>query len=294
MDLEALLNGVKDGSVSVQEASAKLKIAPYVELGAFAKLDTHRGQRTGMSEVVFCQSKADDHLIAIFEQLLAIEGQVLGTRCSPEQAILLQKHIPNLHYDALSGIISTKEIVRPPLSFAEKKAAEAAAKAAATAAKAAAKTAATSDPATPNAPVRGEGLICVVTAGTADLKVAEEAALTCEFFGARVQRIYDAGVSGLHRLLSQLEPIQAAHCTIAVAGMEGALASVLGGLVSNPVIAVPTSVGYGANFHGLSALLTMLNSCSNGVCTVNIDNGFGAAFLATQINRLACHGGARS
>ena len=167
-------------------------------------------------------------------------------------------------------------------------------KAAATAAKAAAKTAATSDPATPSAPVRGEGLICVVTAGTADLKVAEEAALTCEFFGARVQRIYDAGVSGLHRLLSQLEPIQAAHCTIAVAGMEGALASVLGGLVSNPVIAVPTSVGYGANFHGLSALLTMLNSCSNGVCTVNIDNGFGAAFLATQINRLACHGGARS
>lgn len=284
MDLEALLNGVKDGSVSVQEASAKLKIAPYVELGAFAKLDTHRGQRTGMSEVVFCQGKADDHLIAIFEQLLAIEGQVLGTRCSPEQAVLLQKHIPNLHYDVLSGIISTKEIIRPPLSFAEKKAAEAAA----------AKATTTSTSTATDTPVRGEGLICVVTAGTADLKVAEEAALTCEFFGARVQRIYDAGVSGLHRLLSQLEPIQAAHCTIAVAGMEGALASVLGGLVSNPVIAVPTSVGYGANFHGLSALLTMLNSCSNGVCTVNIDNGFGAAFLATQINRLACHGGAHA
>lgn len=284
IDLEALLNGVKDGSVSVQEASAKLKIAPYVELGAFAKLDTHRGQRTGMSEVVFCQGKADDHLIAIFEQLLAIEGQVLGTRCSPEQAVLLQKHIPNLHYDVLSGIISTKEIIRPPLSFAEKKAAEAAA----------AKATTTSTSTATDTPVRGEGLICVVTAGTADLKVAEEAALTCEFFGARVQRIYDAGVSGLHRLLSQLEPIQAAHCTIAVAGMEGALASVLGGLVSNPVIAVPTSVGYGANFHGLSALLTMLNSCSNGVCTVNIDNGFGAAFLATQINRLACHGGAHA
>lgn len=184
----------------------------------------------------------------------------------------------------LSGIISTKEIIRPPLSFAEKKAAEAAA----------AKATTTSTSTATDTPVRGEGLICVVTAGTADLKVAEEAALTCEFFGARVQRIYDAGVSGLHRLLSQLEPIQAAHCTIAVAGMEGALASVLGGLVSNPVIAVPTSVGYGANFHGLSALLTMLNSCSNGVCTVNIDNGFGAAFLATQINRLACHGGARA
>lgn len=272
MDLEALLTGVKDGSISIAEASAKLKIAPYLELGAFAKLDTHRGQRTGMSEVVFCQGKADDHLLAIFKQLFAVEGQVLGTRCSKAQAALLQEHIQGLYYDELSGIISTKPIKRPPLSFKEKQEAEAAATAEATES---------------DAP-QGQGLICVVTAGTADLKVAEEAALTCEFFGAHVERIYDAGVSGLHRLLSNLEPIQKAHCTIAVAGMEGALASVLGGLVSNPVIAVPTSVGYGANFHGLSALLTMLNSCSNGVCTVNIDNGFGAAFLATQINRLAC------
>lgn len=282
MDLEQLLRGVKDGSVSVASAAAKLKSAPYVELGAFAKLDTHRGQRTGMSEVVFCQGKADDHLLAICQQLLALEGNFLGTRCSPAQATMLKKEIPNLYYDPLSGIISTKEIKRPPLSFAEQQAAKAANTAKTEGAAATALEAST----------RGEGLICVVTAGTADLKVAEEAALTCEFFGGKVHRIYDAGVSGLHRLLAQIEPIQAANCTIAIAGMEGALASVLGGLVSHPVIAVPTSVGYGANFHGLSALLTMLNSCSNGVCTVNIDNGFGAAFLATQINRLACHGGA--
>ncbi len=134
------------------------------------------------------------------------------------------------------------------------------------------------------------GKITVCTAGTADVPVAEEAAQTAEYFGSRVERIYDVGVSGLHRLLSRLDEIQEANCVIAVAGMEGALASVIGGLVSNPVIAVPTSVGYGANMHGLSALLTMINSCANGVATVNIDNGYGAGYLATQINRLAVKG----
>ena len=131
------------------------------------------------------------------------------------------------------------------------------------------------------------GHIVVCTAGTADISVAEEAAQTAEFFSTYVERIYDVGVSGLHRLLSHLDNIQSAYCVIAVAGMEGALASVLGGLVQNPVIAVPTSVGYGANFGGVSALLTMLNSCANGVATVNIDNGYGAGYLAVQINRLA-------
>ena len=125
------------------------------------------------------------------------------------------------------------------------------------------------------------------TAGTADIPVAEEAAQTAEFFGSRVQRFYDVGVSGIHRLLSKAEEIQSANCVIAIAGMEGALASVIGGLVSNPVIAVPTSVGYGASMHGLSALLTMINSCANGVAVVNIDNGYGAGYMATQINRLA-------
>ena len=136
-------------------------------------------------------------------------------------------------------------------------------------------------------PKKRLGLIAVCTAGTADIAVAEECAQTAEFFGQNVDRFYDIGVSGIHRLLSKVDRLQKANCVVAVAGMEGALASFIGGLVANPVIAVPTSVGYGANFHGLSALLTMINSCSNGVATVNIDNGFGAGFLASQINRLA-------
>lgn len=135
------------------------------------------------------------------------------------------------------------------------------------------------------------GKVAVCTAGTADIPVAEEAAQTAEFFGSRVERIYDVGVSGLHRLLSRLDVIQSANCVVAVAGMEGALASVLGGLVSNPVLAVPTSVGYGASMHGLSALLTMINSCANGIAVLNIDNGYGAGYMATQINRLAVRGG---
>ena len=131
------------------------------------------------------------------------------------------------------------------------------------------------------------GKIAICSAGTADIPVAEEAAQTAEFFGANVDRIYDVGVSGVHRLLAQLDTVQEANCVVAVAGMEGALASVVGGLVSNPVIAVPTSVGYGASMHGLSALLTMINSCANGIAVVNIDNGYGAGYMATQINRLA-------
>lgn len=132
----------------------------------------------------------------------------------------------------------------------------------------------------------GIGLIVVCTAGTADISVAEEAAQTAEYFGAKVQRIYDVGVAGIHRLFSRLDVIQQANCVIAVAGMEGALASVLGGLVDKPVIAVPTSVGYGASMNGISALLTMINSCANGIATVNIDNGYGAGYIATQINRM--------
>ena len=134
------------------------------------------------------------------------------------------------------------------------------------------------------------GCIAVCTAGTADISVAEEAAQVAEYFGSRVERIYDVGVSGIHRLFSRLDVIQEANCVIAVAGMEGALASVLGGLVDKPVIAVPTSVGYGASFHGLSALLTMINSCANGIAVVNIDNGYGAGYIATQINRMGCRG----
>ncbi len=136
-------------------------------------------------------------------------------------------------------------------------------------------------------PREQKGCVAVLTGGTADVPVAEEAAQTAEFFGCHVERIYDVGVAGIHRLLSQRERFQKANCVIAVAGMEGALGTVAGGLVENPVIAVPTSVGYGASFHGLSALLTMINSCANGISVVNIDNGYGAGYLATQINRLA-------
>lgn len=135
-----------------------------------------------------------------------------------------------------------------------------------------------------------KGKIAVCTAGTADIAVAEEAAQTAEYFGAKAERIYDVGVSGIHRLLANVDIIQEAHCVVAVAGMEGALASVIGGLVDKPVIAVPTSVGYGASLHGLSALLTMINSCANGIAVVNIDNGYGAGYIATQINRLAVKG----
>ena len=135
-----------------------------------------------------------------------------------------------------------------------------------------------------------KGLVAICTGGTSDIPVAEEAAQTAEYFGTKVERLYDMGVSGIHRLLSKEDIIRDANCVIAVAGMEGALASVIGGLVKNPVIAVPTSVGYGASFHGLSALLTMINSCANGIVTVNIDNGFGAGYVATQINRLAERG----
>ena len=139
-------------------------------------------------------------------------------------------------------------------------------------------------------PKERKGLVAVVTGGTADIPVAEEAAQTAEYFGTKVERIYDVGVSGIHRLLAQTDKLQEANCVVAVAGMEGALASVVGGLVSNPVIAVPTSVGYGANFGGLSALMTMINSCANGIAVVNIDNGYGAGYMATQINRLAYGG----
>ncbi len=141
---------------------------------------------------------------------------------------------------------------------------------------------------------KSEGLIAVCTAGTADIPVAEEAALTAEFFGTKVKRYYDIGVSGIHRLLDVIPEIEKANAVIAIAGMEGALASVIGGLVSVPVIAVPTSVGYGANLGGLSALLTMINSCANGISVVNIDNGYGAAYIATQINRLAVKGSVKA
>lgn len=244
MEAKEVLEQVKAGRMSVNEAEAYFRRQPLEELG-YAKLDTHRKLRSGFAEVVFCSGKADEHLIQIYERIYEAEGEVLGTRASKEQAALIQEKFKEAGYDPLSRILKIEKKEKAMV-----------------------------------------GKIAVCTAGTADIPVAEEAAQTAEFFGNRVERIYDVGVSGIHRLLSRVETIQSAMCVVAVAGMEGALASVLGGLVDKPVIAVPTSVGYGASMNGLSALLTMINSCANGIAVVNIDNGYGAGYIASQINRL--------
>ena len=214
----------------------------------WATLDLGRAARTGFPEVVFCPGKPDETLVGIYRKLAEANGAVFGTRADARQAALVAEALPAVRYDHVSRVLALW-------------------------------------PAEPSEP---QGFVAVCSGGTADMPIAEEAAQTAEFFGARVGRFFDVGVSGLHRLLSRIDDIRRANCVVAVAGMEGALASVIGGLVEVPVIAVPTSVGYGSNFQGLSALLSMLNSCANGVATVNIDNGYGAGYLATQINRLAC------
>ena len=245
MEAREVLERLKAGDISVEEAEGFFKRQPFEDMG-YAKLDMHRRVRSGMAEVVFCSGKADEHLLSIFERLYERDGEVMGTRASKQQFELISGRIPEVEYDPISRIMKVE-----------------------------------------NPGKEHKGRIAVCSAGTADIPVAEEAAQTAEFFGACVDRIYDVGVSGIHRVLSKLEDIQSANCIVAVAGMEGALASVLGGLVDKPVIAVPTSVGYGASFHGVSALLTMINSCANGIAVVNIDNGYGAGYMATQINRLA-------
>ena len=248
MDTREILELVKNGSMSIEEAESFFRRQPFEDMG-YAKLDLHRKIRSGFPEVIFCSGKPDEFLINIFQRMAEKEGQAFGTRATAAQYELVRKVIPDIQYDPVSRILKLERT-----------------------------------------PKERKGLIAVVTGGTADIPVAEEAAQTAEYFGSKVERIYDVGVSGIHRLLSQTKRIQEANCIVAVAGMEGALASVVGGLVSNPVIAVPTSVGYGANFGGLSALMTMINSCANGIAVVNIDNGYGAGYMATQINRLACGG----
>lgn len=244
MSTRKILEGVQTGGISIEEAEAYFRRAPFEELG-YAKLDMHRKERTGYAEVIFCSGKSDEQLVEIFRRIYEAEGEVLGTRASTEQYNLIRQHYPEATYDSGSRIIKVEK--------------------------------------------RKEylGSIVVCTAGTADIPVAEEAAQTAEFFGNYVERLYDVGVSGLHRLLANLDIIQSANCVITVAGMEGALGSIIGGLVDKPVIAVPTSIGYGANLNGLSALLTMINSCANGISVVNIDNGYGAGYIASQINQLA-------
>lgn len=244
METHEVLQKVKSGEMSIEEAEQYFRREPFEEMG-YAKIDTHRKLRSGFAEVIFCSGKTDEHLLNIFGKLYEAEGEVFGTRASEEQAKLIRQRYKEAEYDPVSHIIKIEKKDKERI-----------------------------------------GCIAVCTAGTADVPVAEEAAQTAEYFGSRVERVYDVGVSGIHRLLANLEEVQSANCIVAVAGMEGALASVIGGLVDKPVIAVPTSVGYGANFHGLSALLTMINSCANGIAVVNIDNGYGAGYMATQINRL--------
>ena len=245
MDVKKILEQVSMGTLSPEEAGEMLKNLPYEDLG-YAKLDLHRKLRSGFPETVYCQGKPDQYLADIFDTLYRENGEVMGTRATEQQYLLVKERIPGIIYDPVSRILKAE----------------------------------------PEGKER-KGCVAVCTGGTADIPVAEEAAQTAEFFGCYVDRIYDVGVAGIHRILSKREQITRANCVITIAGMEGALGTVVAGLVENPVIAVPTSVGYGASFHGLSALLTMINSCANGISTVNIDNGYGAGDLAAQINRLA-------
>ena len=240
-----LLNSVKSGKTSPEEALLRLKTQPFEDVG-YAKIDHHRGLRHGISEVVYGEGKTTEQIAGIVS-VMDNRGQknIMVTRLSQEKADELAKTY-DFSYDPVSriGVFNNEP-----------------------------------DPAP-------RGLIIVAAAGTSDFAVAEEAAVTAQTLGNKVERLYDVGVAGLHRLLSHLDIIMSARVVIAVAGMEGALASVVGGLVSCPVIAVPTSVGYGANFGGLSALLSMLNSCSGNVSVVNIDNGFGAGYIAGLINHI--------
>lgn len=244
-DIRDILEGVSDGSVSIDEALLKLKMKPFEDIG-YAKVDMHRKLRQGAAEVIYGAGKTPEQIIGIADAMLK-NGQktILITRLSAEAAeIIGDIHPLQYHKDARCGVIGEM-----PAS-------------------------------------NGIGKIVVATGGTSDIPVAEEAALTAEVHGNEVVRLYDVGVAGLHRTLAHLDDIMSASVIIAIAGMEGALASVIGGLADCPVIAVPTSVGYGASFNGLSALLSMLNSCASGVSVVNIDNGFGAGYLASMINHM--------
>lgn len=245
--LKTLLSQVATGQLDVQAALQKLSKLPFADLG-FARVDHHRSLRAGFPEVVFCQGKRPEHVVAIFRELISHGSAALGTRASEEQAELVQRELPHVHYHPSARLLLTPT----------------------------GKTA---------APTLGP--VLVVCAGTSDLPVADEAALTAEFLGCQVERLSDVGVAGIHRLLAAEDRLRAARLIIAVAGMEGALPSAVSGLSGKPVIAVPTSIGYGASFSGLAALLGMLSSCASGVTVVNIDNGFGAGYAAALTLRSA-------
>lgn len=244
--VSSLLKDFKTGELSLEETVEKLKILPYENL-EFAKLDHHRLIRQGFAEVVFCQGKTVEQVQVIVQRLAEYNHSILATRASKEMYTAVKTVVPDAEYHELARLI-TVERQKPP--------------------------------------VDSDRFILVMSAGTSDIPVAEEAAITAEIMGNEVRRVYDVGVAGIHRLLDQRQLIEQANVLIVVAGMEGALASVVGGMAAKPVIAVPTSVGYGASFGGLAALLSMLNSCAAGIAVVNIDNGFGAGRLATIINQM--------
>ena len=241
-----ILESYRLGNLSLEQAMDNLSILPYEDL-EFAKLDHHRLIRQGFAEVVLCQGKTAAQVAAILERLSKHNNNVLATRATAEMYEAVKEVVPDAKYDEMSRLIVIK---RKENIVDEKR------------------------------------FILVISAGTSDMPVAEEAAITAEIMGHKVKRVYDVGVAGIHRLLDHQPILMEANVVVVVAGMEGALASVVGGMIAKPVIAVPTSVGYGASFGGLAALLSMLNSCAAGVAVVNIDNGFGAGRLASIINQM--------
>jgi NCAIR mutase (PurE)-related protein len=245
--LQELLEGVRRRKLTVTQALARLRDLPYEDLG-FAKVDHHRALRQGFPEVIMGEGKSAKEIAAIINALRRRKANVLVTRIVPEKMTQLKKFTTGLTYHLAARAVTWSAM---PIQITGAK-----------------------------------GTILVVCAGTSDISVAEEAVVTATMMGNRVERLYDVGVAGIHRLLENRPRLDAASVLIVVAGMEGALPSVVAGLIAKPVIAVPTSVGYGASFNGLAALLGMLNSCAAGVTVVNIDNGFGAGFAASLVNRV--------
>ncbi|MBI9086897.1 MAG: nickel pincer cofactor biosynthesis protein LarB [Desulfobacterales bacterium] len=243
--LNALLQAVASGEESVSDAAARLKHLPYEDID-YAHIDHHRTLRKGFPEVIFGQGKTSEQIVGIMEKMASQEGVVMVTRIDRQKAAVVCSRFPQARYHQDARMVLLET---KPL------------------------------------PIGGRGTILVLSAGTSDIPVAREALLTAMAMGNRVESVFDVGVAGIHRLFAHREMISKASVLIVVAGMEGALPSVVAGMVERPVIAVPTSVGYGVSFGGLTALLAMLNSCSSNVAVVNIDNGFGAGYMAACINR---------
>jgi pyridinium-3,5-biscarboxylic acid mononucleotide synthase len=243
--VEDLLERVRRNETTVEEAVRELRLLPFEDLG-FAKVDHHRALRKRFPEVIYCEGKAPEHVVAITEAIRTRARVVLATRATADLFAYVKQRVPEAVFHEQARIIQVGE---------------------------------------PEPDPNCRGCALIVSAGTADIPVAEEAVVTVEAAGCRAERLYDVGVAGIHRLFAHHEALSCAEVLIVIAGMEGALASVVGGLVDKPVIAVPTSVGYGASFQGLAALLSMLNSCASGVVVVNIDNGFGAGYFAAMLLR---------